>query len=257
MNLTTAALLSLFLIGGMDLVNPHLARANGGLLVSAASSLKDVLTEIKFLYQKKNPILPQLVFNFGGSGALLRQIEQGAPVDIFISAANTQMDRLDKKGVLVPNSRIFLASNRLALIAVRESAIVFSFESLTQPNVKRISMGEPRIVPSGQYGEEVLRHLNLLEAVRSKLVYGNSVRQVLQSVESGNADAGFVYITDAKISTKVRVVTIAPETLHSPIIYSIGVLKNSKRISSAQAFVRYLSSGEAKFILRKYGFTVP
>ena len=250
-----ATLSSFFLVLGLQLVQPQPATASTTLLVSGAASLKEVLGEIKPLYQKRQSDV-NLTFNFGASGALLQQIEQGAPVDIFISAAARQMDTLEQKGALVLGTRSNLANNRLVLIAPRASQSVTSFSSLKKPEVKQISIGEPRSVPAGQYAEQVLQKLNLLDDLKPKLVYGNNVRQVLATVESGNADAGFVYTTDAKISNKVKVIAIANESSHSPIVYPMAVLKSSKNTNTAKAFVKYLSGSEAKGVLRKYGFIV-
>jgi len=252
----SVTLASFFLVVVLRLVAPLLAAANPNLLVSAAASLKDVMEEIQPLYQKKQPNV-NLTFNFGASGALLQQIEQGAPADIFISAAKRQMDTLDQKGALVPGTRTNLANNKLVLIVPKDSRAVTSFTSLKQPEIKRIAIGEPRSVPAGQYAEQVLQKLNLWNDVKPKLVFANNVRQVLAAVESGNADAGMVYITDAKISNKVKVVVAADDSYHSPIIYPIAVLKSSKNVNEAKAFVQYLSSQEAKGVLQKYGFIVP
>ncbi len=254
--LLSASLTSFCLVLGLRLLNPAPAQANTALLISAAASLKDVMQEIKPLYQKKRSDV-NLSFNFGASGALLQQIQQGAPADIFISAANKQMDALDQKGAIAPGTRTNLANNRLVLIAPKDDKAVTDFMSLKSPAVKRIVIGEPRSVPAGQYAEQVLQKLNLLDAVKPKLVYANNVRQVLAAVESGNAQAGMVYTTDAKISDKVRVVATANESYHSPIVYPMAVLKDSKNSNAAKAFVQYLSSSEARGVLRKYGFIVP
>jgi molybdate transport system substrate-binding protein len=249
------ALANVLLGLGLQLVTPEPAQAKSSLLISAAASLKDVLQEIKPLYQKKNSSV-NLTFNFGASGALLQQIVQGAPVDVFISAGKSQMDSLNQKGELLPGTLTNLANNRLVLITPKGSKSVARFASLKQPEVKRISIGEPRSVPAGQYAEQVLRKLNLWDALKPKLVYGNNVRQVLAAVESGNADAGFVYITDARISENVNVVATADESSHSPIVYPMAVLKNSKNANVAKSFVQYLASRESKNTLRKYGFIV-
>lgn len=255
LTLGSAALISFLFVIGLRLVNPEPLRANTNLLISAAASLKEVMEEIKPLYQRSNPGV-NLTFNFGASGALLQQIEQGAPADIFISAARRQMDSLDQKAALVPGSRTNLAYNKLVLVVPNGSRAVTSFNSLKQPEIKRIALGEPRSVPAGQYAEQVLQKLNLWNGVKSKLVYANNVRQVLAAVESGNADAGMVYLTDAKISKKVKVAVTADDSYHSPILYPMAVLKNSRNIEAARAFVRYLGGSEARGILRKYGFIV-
>ncbi|NJM56565.1 MAG: molybdate ABC transporter substrate-binding protein [Synechococcales cyanobacterium RU_4_20] len=253
--LLSAMLGSFFLILGVQQINPEPAQLNTTLLVSAAASLREVMEEIKPSYQQEYPNV-NLTFNFGASGALLRQIEQGAPADIFISAAQHQMDKLDQKGSLVPGTRSNLANNKLVLIVPKNSRSVSSFMSLNQPGIKRIAIGEPRSVPAGQYGEQVLQKLNLWKALKPKLVYANHVRQVLAMVESGNVDAGLVYATDAKISDKVKVVVIAANNFHSPIVYPMAVLRSSKNIETSKVLAQYLSNRETKNILRKYGFIV-
>jgi molybdate transport system substrate-binding protein len=226
------------------------------LLISAAASLKDVLEEIRPIYQKDRSNI-DLTFNFGASGALLQQIEQGAATDIFISAAKRQMDTLARKGALIPETQTNLANNQLALIVPSGAKAVMNLTSLKESKIKRIAIGETRSVPAGQYAEQVLQKLDLINDVKPKLIYANNVRQVLAAVESGNAEAGFVYITDARISDKVKVAVIVDDSLHSAIVYPMAVLKSSKNIDAAKAFVQYLSGNAAKGVLRKYGFTVP
>lgn len=222
------------------------------LLVSAAISLKDALEEMKSLYKPAT-----LTYNFGGSGTLQQQIEQGAPVDVFLSAGKKQMDALEEKGLLAPGTRSNLATNQLVLIVPSNSkAGITGFSSLTNGNVKRIAVGEPRSVPAGQYAAQVLQHLGIAEKVKSKLVLGNNVRQVLAVVAAGNADAGIVYLTDARITNKVTIVATASESSHAPIVYPIAVIKASKNLAAAKDFTRFLSTNPAKAILRKYGFTV-
>ncbi len=254
----SAAVASLLLTIGLPLLTDStvVAQSNGNLLVSAAASLKDAMSEIKTVYQQSKPGV-NINYNFGASGALLQQIQQGAPADIFISAGKKQVDALEQSGQLVPGTRAVLAKNRLVLVVPKNVAGVSSFFNLTQDSIKKIALGEPRSVPAGQYGEQVLKKLRIFEKVKSKFVYANNVRQVLAAVESGNADAGLVYITDAKISNNVKVVVAADESYHSPIVYPMAVLKNSKNVASAKDFVQFLSSDQSKTILQKYGFILP
>jgi molybdate transport system substrate-binding protein len=254
-----AAVSSYFLAVSVPLVtsSPVFAQSNADLLVSAAASLKDALEEIKPLYQQSKPNV-NINFNFGASGALQQQIEQGAPVDVFISAAKRQVDALEQKRLLVPGTRSIIAKNRLVLVVPKNVTGITSFFNLKDAKIKRIAIGEPRSVPAGQYAEQVLKKLNILPQVKQRLVYANNVRQVLASVESGNADAGLVYATDAKISDKVKIVVAADEKYHSPIIYPIAVVKSSKNVDAAKEFAQYLSnSSQAKAVLRKYGFILP
>ncbi|WP_019499550.1 molybdate ABC transporter substrate-binding protein [Pseudanabaena sp. PCC 6802] len=236
--------------------HPAIAQGNTSLLVSAAASLQDALKEIAPIYQKSQPAVA-VKYNFGASGALQQQIEQGAPVDVFISAATKQMSALQSKGLILQDTNQNLLGNRLALIVPRNSTLgITSVRNLAGGNVKKIAVGEPRSVPVGQYSEEVFKKLGIAEQVKSKLILGNTVRNVLAAVESGNADAGIVYITDAKISDRVRVVELISTNLHSPIVYPIAVLKNSKNIPVAKNYVKFLSSGTARSVFEKYGFTL-
>ncbi|BAY75390.1 molybdenum ABC transporter periplasmic molybdate-binding protein [Nostoc linckia NIES-25] len=251
------AIAGLLLAIGLPLVTPSpvVAQSNN-ILVSAAASLKDALEELKPLYQQSKSNV-NITYNFGASGALQQQIEQGAPADIFISAGKKQVDALEQKGLLLPGSRANLANNRLVLVVAQDVVGVTSFYKLTDEKIKKIAIGEPRSVPAGQYGEQVLKKLKLYDRLKPKLVFANNVRQVLAAVETGNAQAGLVYATDAKISNKVKVVVAADEKFHSPIVYPIAVLKSSKNPAAAKEFVQFLSSAQAKDILKKYGFLVP
>jgi molybdate transport system substrate-binding protein len=253
-----AAMTSFLLVMGLTTITPSpvAAQANAKLLVSAAASLKDVLEEIKPIYQQTKPNI-SISYNFGASGALQQQIEQGAPADIFISAAKKQVDALEQKGILLPGTRSIIAKNRLVLVVPSNVTGVTSLYNLKNANIKKIAIGEPRSVPAGQYAEQVLKKLNIWQQVKPKLVYANNVRQVLASVESGNADAGLVYITDAKISNKVKVVVAADEKYHSAIIYPLAVIKSSKNANAAKDFTQFLSSSQAKAVFKKYGFILP
>ncbi|MTJ09834.1 molybdate ABC transporter substrate-binding protein [Anabaena sp. UHCC 0204] len=236
--------------------SPVVAKSNTNLLISAAASLKDVLEEIKPLYQQSKSNV-NISYNFGSSGALQQQIEQGAPADMFISAAKRQVDALEQKGLLVAGTRNIIAKNRLVLIVPKNVVGVSSFYNLRDAKIKKIVIGEPRSVPAGQYAKQVLEKLKIWENVKPKLVFANNVRQVLASVETGNADAGLVYITDAKISNQVKIVVAADEKYHSPIIYPLAVVKRSKNIDAAKNFSQFLSSEQAKKVFKKYGFVLP
>lgn len=253
-----AAVVSLLLTISLPLMAPStvVAQSNTTLLVSAAASLKETLEEIKTNYQQSKPGVT-INYNFGASGALLQQIQQGAPADIFISAGKKQVDTLDQAGQLVKGTRSNLARNRLVLIVPRNVTNVNSFFNLTRDDIRKIAIGEPRSVPAGQYAEQVLKQLKIYDKIKSKFVFANNVRQVLAAVESGNADAGLVYRTDAAISNKVKTVVAASETYHAPIIYPMAVLRQSKNQQAASEFVQYLSGDQSKAVLKKYGFLLP
>lgn len=225
------------------------------LTVSAAASLKDAMDEIKSLYSKEQPKV-NLTYNFGSSGALQQQIEQGARVDIFISAANKQIDALQQKGLLVNGTRKDLLKNQLVLIAPQNSNDVTDFKDLTSPRIKKIALGEPKSVPAGQYAQQVLTSLKIADQIKSKSVYAKDVRQALNYVESGNTDAGIVYLSDAKSTQKVKIVATASEKSHSPIVYPIAILKSSKHLDAAKNFVQFLSGNAAKSVFEKQGFSL-
>jgi molybdate transport system substrate-binding protein len=224
------------------------------LTVSAAVSLKDVLDEIAQLYRVQKPSVV-LRFNLGGSGTLQRQIEQGAPVDVFISASPTEMDSLESKSLLVPGTRKDLARNRIVLIVPNDKTGIAGFQDLAKPEVKLIALGEPQTVPAGKYAQEVLTHLGLYDRLKPKYVLGRDVRQVLTYVATGNTDAGIVYATDAQTSKKVKVVATAPEDSHSPVIYPVAIIKGAKNSGGARDFENFLLGSQARAVFQKYGFT--
>ena len=226
------------------------------ILVAAAASLQKAFQEVTAIYTKANP--NQTVnYNFAASGVLEQQIAQGAPVDVFIAAADKQINSLHQ-GLLVLGTQKTLLTNQLVLVAPKQSKVsLTSFKQLTDPAIKRISIGEPRTVPAGQYATEVFKNLGILEQIKSKFVLGNNVRSVLTTVETGDVDAGIVYITDAKSSDKVKIAAIADEKLHSPIHYRIAVLKSSKSLDGARQYAEFLSSKAARAVFKKYGFGIP
>jgi molybdate transport system substrate-binding protein len=226
------------------------------LTVSAAISLKDSLDEIAKIYEDKNPGV-SIAFNYGGSGTLQHQIEQGAPVDIFFSASEKQMDELQAEHLILPDTRHDILRNTLVLITPANNEAVKDFADLAKPNVKTIALGEASTVPAGMYAQQTLEHLKLFDAIKSKVVYAKDVRQVLTYVETGNADAGLVYRTDALITNKVRIAATAPEDSHELIIYPIAVVKTTKQTDMAREFVNFIGGPVARPVFIKYGFAPP
>jgi len=222
------------------------------LTISVAASLQDAIAEVETAYQRENA---GVVFhnNFGSSGTLAREIEQGAPVDAFLSAGVKPVDQLEAEGLLQPGSRSDLLRNSLVLIAPKGSNLE-SFDQLAEKQVRLIALGDPGSVPAGQYGKQTLVSMHLYDQLKSKIVLGKDVRQVLTYVETGNADAGLVYATDAKISNQVRVVAVAPEESHSPIIYPMAEMKGSHNDDAVRAFFAFLKSPPAQAIFARYGF---
>ncbi len=251
--------LTIILIGcSTDLINDENEEKakKTELIIAAAASLKDVTADIENVYEEKNKNI-DLVFTYGGSGSLQQQIEQGSPTDVFISAGSKQMDALDDKSLLLDGTKEDLLTNKVVLITPKDKTDLKSFEDLNSDKVSQIGFGEPRTVPVGEYTEEVLSSLGVLDSIRNsgKVVYAKDVKEVLTWVETGNIDAGVVYETDAKISDSVNIVCEAPEGSHKEILYSVAVIKDSKNINEAQEFLSFLNSDEAKTIFKEYGFT--
>jgi molybdate transport system substrate-binding protein len=260
--LFVASLLFLFVVGTAgSLALGAAPQQSSSITVSAAISLKDALDELGPIFQvqqhrKNGGSGTAVTYNYGGSGTLARQIEQGAPVDVFFSAAEKQMDELAAQGLIVADTRRDLVGNALVLIVPSQATpVVHNFQELTGSAVKTIALGETSTVPAGMYARQTLEHLSLFAAVEKKIVYAKDVRAVLTYVETGNADAGLVYQTDANTSTKVRVIAVAPADSHDPILYPAAVLRDAKDKTAARAFVEFLQGPDARAVFQKYGFT--
>ncbi|MEL7512140.1 MAG: molybdate ABC transporter substrate-binding protein [Cyanobacteria bacterium J06554_3] len=221
------------------------------LTISAAASLQNALIEIQPLFEAAHPNV-KIYYNWGGSGTLQRQIERGAPADIFFSASTQQMDSLARQQLILAPSKQVILTNQLALIAPKGGS-VDGFEDLIT-NVNKIAVGDFVSVPAGQYAQTALSRLTLLPKINSRLVFFNNVRGVLSAVESGHAQAGFVYLTDARLSDRVAVVAIAPPQTHAPIHYPIAILKRTPHAEAAQQYIDFLNSSESAQIFQKFGF---
>lgn len=225
------------------------------ILISAAASLTDVLKAITTGYQAKAK--HTVKFNFGPSSGLARQIEEGAPADIFFSADLPQMDALDKKSLLEPGSRKNLLSNQLVIIVPADSKVaITSPKDLLKADIKKIALAEPSSVPVGVYSSKYLTDEGLWDQVKPKIVPVQDVRATLAAVESGNVEAGFVYKTDAAISKKVKIVYEVPVDKGPKITYPAAIVKESKNKNAARDFMNYVQSPAAKDAFKKYGFVV-
>lgn len=235
---------------------PPSSSSGAELIVLAAASLTDVMNELKGDYEKENPNV-KITPSYGSSGTLQTQIEEGAPADIFFSAATKQMTALEKKGLILSDTKQNLLLNKIVLITPKGNAKgISAFADAASAKVDKIALGEPKSVPVGQYAEKVFTSLKLLDSVKKKAVYGSDVRQVLTWVESGSVDCGVVYATDAATTDKVQTVAEAPKGSSDPVIYPVAALKSSKSADAAKAFLKFLSGDEAKAAFKKYRFTV-
>ncbi|MFK9091611.1 molybdate ABC transporter substrate-binding protein [Bacillus salipaludis] len=225
---------------------------NVELTISAAASLQDALTEITTNFTKKHSNV-KINYNFGASGALQQQISQGAPVDLFFSAAEDKFAQLVSEDLIDKKNGVDLIGNELVLVVPKDSTKgIKKIEDL--PKADKFSIGTPESVPAGNYAKEVLGNLKIWSPVEGKIVYAKDVRQVLTYVETGNVDAGMVYKTDALTSSKVKIAATVAEKTHTPIVYPVGVIKASSHPREAMVFYEYLQTEEALKIFEKYGF---
>lgn len=222
--------------------------------ISAAASLTEALNEIQTLYNKNSK--DSLQFNFGGSGSLQKQIQEGAPCDIFISAATKNMDNLAKESLIEEATRKDLLGNTLTLIASKEKADQVKLDTLTGEEIKSMAIGEVETVPAGSYGKQTLETMGIWEEVQSKLIFAKDVKQVLEYVDTGNVDCGFVYKSDALELKTGIVVADVPENDHEPIVYPAAMMKNAQEKEGAKNFYAFLETTEAKDVFEKYGFMV-
>lgn len=235
-------------------INSH-AQAETELLVSAGVGLKDVFNRLAVEFEKIHTDC-KIALNFAAAGQLRAQIESGAPVDILIVPSVADMDALAAKNLIIAETRSTLASTRLVLITnTTQNSQIVKIEDLTAPEVKRIALGNPASVPAGRYAKEALMFYQLYDALQSKLVLGENVRQVLDYVVRGEVEAGFVYLTDALTSNQVEVALILPDNTHTPIIFPGAIITSSQHIDLANAFLAFLQSKENREIFATYGFT--
>jgi molybdate transport system substrate-binding protein len=249
-------ILRLGILAGLCLAASPL-HAEQPLRVSVAISLREATTAIAAAFETEQG--GKVEFVFGSSGQLLAQIRGGAGVDVFISAANEQVDALVADKLVVDGSRRIVATNRLVLIVPPgHKGAPQRFEELAESAVSRVAIGEPATVPAGMYAKQVLEKLELFSKLESRLVFGTNVRQVLDYVERGEVSAGVVYATDARLSgEKVRVCATAEARWHSPVEYPAVVLRRSSQQDRAAAFVAYFETDAARRALEALGFAVP
>lgn len=227
------------------------------LLISAAASLTDSLEEIQTAYEKEHHNI-KLSFNFGASGTLQQQIEQGAPVDLFLSAGKKQMTALVEKQLIDNNQQMNLLTNELVAVVPADTKIAVSkIEDITKSEVKKIAIGQPETVPVGSYTKDSLDFYKLWDTIQTKTVFAKDVKQVLNYVETGNTEVGFVYKTDALTSQKVKVAFSPDSKSYKPIEYPVGIVKATKHVKEAEEFYKFLQSEAAQDIFIKYGFSLP
>lgn len=225
------------------------------LSVFAAISLTDALTEIGEAFAAENQV--KVYYNFAASTTLQRQLEKGASADVFISASPRQVVELETNGLLEAESRQDLLTNQLVLVSDKTAKIaVETLTNLTAPDISRIAIGHPDIVPAGTYAKEALTHAGVWATLQPKMIFGTDVRATLAYLTAGNVDVAIVYKTDTTLTRNIKVVYQFPSDAYTPITYPSVVLKRSQRGQLARKFVAYLRSAGSTKIFEKHGFTV-
>ncbi|WP_106495710.1 molybdate ABC transporter substrate-binding protein [Lentibacillus sp. Marseille-P4043] len=224
------------------------------IFVSAAASLSGAMKEISKEYEEKNPNVT-ISFNFSGSGKLAQQIQQGAPVDVFLSANQKWMDVLGNEKLILQDTRIDFAKNTLVMIGKKDAHLPLDSFTSIQPTIAQIAIGNPESVPAGSYAKEALQHIDKWDALTDQFVYAKDVTQVLSYVESGNTAIGFVYGSDTLRSDKVNVLAEAKADWYTPIVYPGAVTSTSDNTEAAKDFVTFLTSDHAQKTLADFGFT--
>lgn len=252
-NLYRSSLLTLSAAVSLSVLTTCISTTNTpAITVSAAASLQSPLKAIKAAYEETSETT--ITYTFGSSGSLTQQIAQGAPVDLILSASDYWINELSEQNLTETNTHTCLLTNSLVLIVPQSSTATTQFKDIHSDPFIKIAVGEPNSVPVGQYTQEAFTFFNLPDSLNAQLVYGRDARQVLTYVETENAAAGVVYVTDAQASNQVRIVDTAPARSHSPINYLAAIIKDSKHPETTQNFLNFLSSQTAQTIFERHGF---
>lgn len=223
--------------------------------VSAAASLTEAFTEIAKEFEAAHPDT-KVELNLAGSGTLRMQIEAGAPIDVFASASEDHMDALSEKNLIEEDSRKDFAGNTLVMIVPANSGSEApeTLEDLTAENVERIAIGAPESAPAGKYADLALEEAGIRGAIDDKIIFAENVKQILTYVEAGEADAGFVYVTDAESGNRdlYRIACTVP--VSEPVSYPIAIVSTSENKDKAQEFTDFVTGARGQDILAKYGF---
>ena len=257
LTVTTAIILamSMMLFAGCGDKNEANPEPAAEVTVLAAASLTDALDEIIAEFEKNADCT--ITPSYAGSGDLVQQIKGGAPCDIFISASKSNMDQLEEEDYINTETREDLLANTLTLIAAKEKADAVTMETLTSDAVGTIAIGEPETVPAGKYASQVFDNMNIADQISGKIVLAKDVRAVLNYVETGDADCGFVYRTDAVLAKdSVAIIIDVDESLHDAIIYPAAIMKDAPAGEHAEEFFEFLKTDFSKKVFEKYGFAV-
>ncbi|SDX05526.1 molybdate transport system substrate-binding protein [Marininema mesophilum] len=250
----------LILIGcALFIGNIYWPKGNGSpkpsveLTVLAASSMTDTVTKLASLYEKEHPEI-KILPTYASSGTLQKQIEEGAPGDLLLSAGEQEMRNLIQAHLINNRLHTNLLTNQLVLIAPSTKSKIKRFDDLKRSSIQQVIIGQPKTVPAGRYAKQTLTSLKLMDHLHSKMIFAGDVRQVLASVQTGNADAGLVYLTDTLGQMNIRVIDSAPPKSHDPIRYPIGVIRNTEHPKEAKQLYKWLQSKKALQVFHQAGF---
>ncbi len=222
------------------------------LTVAAAADLTPAFEEIGREFESTHKT--KVTFVFGSTGLLTRQIENGAPFDVFAAANVSYIDQLEQKGLIVPGTKSVYARGRITMWTTANSSVkIEKIQDLARSDVTRIAIANPDHAPYGQAAREALERAGVWETVKPKLVYGDNIRQTLQYAETGNVEVAIVALSLSMQSNGHWV--LIPEELHKPIDQGMGIIKSTKNEASARAFSDFVNGENGRTILKKYGFT--
>src|SRR5215211_1154841 len=231
--------------------SPATSASRDELTVAAASDLTPAFEEIGREFESATRT--KVVFVFGSTGMLTRQIENGAPVDLFAAANVSYVDELEKEGLIIPDTKAIYARGRITLWMPNESTLrLQGIADLTRPEVMRIAIANPDHAPYGLAAKQALQSAGIWDRVQPKLVYGDNIRQTLQYAQTGNVEVAIVALSVSTQSNGRW--TLIPEELHQPIDQGLAVIKSTKNEPAARAFATFISSPQGKAIMKKYGF---
>jgi molybdate transport system substrate-binding protein len=224
------------------------------LIVAAASDLTPAFEELGQVFAQTHQV--KVTFSFGSSGMLARQIENGAPMDLFAAANSQYIDDLDKKGLIISGTRALYARGRITLWTPKDSPVkIEKIEDLVQPEVKRIAIANPEHAPYGTIAREALQNAKLWDRIQPRIIYAENIRQTLQFAQTGNVDVAIVALS-LSLRSEGRWVLV-PQELHRPLDQALGVIRGTSQEQAAREFATFINSTQGREIMRKYGFTLP
>ena len=234
-----------------------LAACSGGaddeLLVFAATSLTDAMAEAAAEFEATHGTKVEV--SYGPSRALAQQIARGANPDVYVAAGQPPMDFLQEGGHIADGGAVRLLSNKIVLITGRDAPSIGGISELADADLNRVAMPDPEIAPAGNYARTALQNLGLWERMLPRIVFANDVRATLSYVQTGNADAGFLYQTDAANAEDITVLDIVPTDSYPDVVYPAAVVRSTDNVQGAEAMLEFLQSDAGREIFRRHGFT--